>query len=81
MTNIRWGIIGTGSIATAFAHSIKYSDNSSLVAVHGRNEKKLGDFCKKCNRKKIAHFLSGYAVLATWFSCERKNLEKYLFNR
>ena len=47
MTNIRWGIIGTGSIATAFAHSIKYSDNSSLVAVHGRNEKKLGDFCKK----------------------------------
>ena len=47
MTNIRWGIVGTGSIATAFAHSIKYSNNSSLEAVYGRNESKLKDFCNK----------------------------------
>ena len=47
MTNIRWGIVGTGSIATAFAHSIKYSNNSSLEAVYGRNETKLKDFSDK----------------------------------
>ena len=53
MTNIRWGIVGTGSIATAFAHSIKYSNNSSLEAVYGRNESKLKDFCSKFEAESI----------------------------
>ena len=28
MSKVRWGIIGSGSIANAFAHSIKHSQNS-----------------------------------------------------
>jgi aryl-alcohol dehydrogenase-like predicted oxidoreductase/predicted dehydrogenase len=53
MTNIRWGIVGTGSIASAFAHSIRYSNNSSLEAVYGRNESKLKDFCNKFEAESI----------------------------
>ena len=47
MPKIKWGIIGTGSIANAFAHSIKYCDHSELVSVFGRNKDTTDEFSKK----------------------------------
>ena len=32
-SKVKWGIIAAGSIANAFAHSIKYSENSELKSV------------------------------------------------
>ena len=37
MKQINWGIIGSGSIASAFAHSIKSTSNSKLIGLFGRN--------------------------------------------
>ena len=31
MSKIRWGIVGTGSIAAAFAHYIQYCQHSELA--------------------------------------------------
>ena len=47
MSRVRWGIIGTGSIANAFAHSIKYCNHSELSAVFGRNKETLQTFSQK----------------------------------
>ena len=49
MSKIKWGIVGTGSIANAFAHSIKYCNDSNLISVYGRNEATLRQFSKKFN--------------------------------
>ncbi len=43
-SKVKWGIIAAGSIANAFAHSIKYSENSELKSVLGRNEEKVNAF-------------------------------------
>ncbi|MDC1443661.1 aldo/keto reductase [Gammaproteobacteria bacterium] len=51
MSKIRWGIIGTGSIATAFAHSIKYCQYSELIGVFGRSNEKLNSFSSKFDIK------------------------------
>ena len=51
MSKIRWGIIGTGSIATAFAHSIKYCQYSELIGVFGRGNEKLNSFSSKFDIK------------------------------
>ena len=49
MPKIRWGVIGTGSIANAFAHSIKHCNYSELISVYGRNKETLKVFSKKFN--------------------------------
>lgn len=46
---IRWGIIGPGAIANAFAKEINNTENGILSSVYGRNEKKVKDFCEKYN--------------------------------
>ncbi|MGY8773041.1 MAG: Gfo/Idh/MocA family protein, partial [Gammaproteobacteria bacterium] len=46
MQKIKWGVIGPGSIATGFAHSIKHCQNSELTSVFGRNEKKAKVFAE-----------------------------------
>ena len=51
MSKIRWGIVGTGSIASAFAHSIKYCQYSELIGVHGRSDDKLNSFSSKFDIK------------------------------
>jgi predicted dehydrogenase len=43
-SKVKWGIIAAGSIANAFAHSIKYSENSEIKSVLGRNEEKVNAF-------------------------------------
>ena len=47
MPKIKWGVIGTGSIANAFAHSIKHCNHSELISVYGRNKETLKLFSKK----------------------------------
>ena len=47
MSKVRWGIIGTGSIANAFAHSIKHCNHSELISVFGRNKETLQTFSQK----------------------------------
>jgi len=49
MRKINWGIIGPGSIANAFSHSIKATTNSQLVSVFGRNAEKTDSFASKFN--------------------------------
>ena len=49
MRKINWGIIGPGSIANAFSHSIKATTNSQLVSVFGRNADKTDSFASKFN--------------------------------
>ena len=61
MQKIKWGVIGPGSIATGFAHSIKYCQNSELTSVFGRNEKKAKRRKKleKYESKKLKEIRSG----------------------
>jgi aryl-alcohol dehydrogenase-like predicted oxidoreductase/predicted dehydrogenase len=47
MSKVKWGVIGTGSIANAFAHSIKHCSHSELIAVFGRNKETLQIFSQK----------------------------------
>jgi aryl-alcohol dehydrogenase-like predicted oxidoreductase/predicted dehydrogenase len=47
MSKVKWGVIGTGSIANAFAHSIKHCNHSDLIAVFGRNKETLQEFSIK----------------------------------
>jgi len=49
MPKIRWGVIGTGAIANAFAHSIMHCNYSELISVYGRNKETLKVFSKKFN--------------------------------
>ena len=37
-TPLRWGIIGTGKIAAAFARALEHTDSGNLVAVASRTE-------------------------------------------
>ncbi len=46
MTKLRWGIIGTGSIAHKFARGILRSELGDLVAVGSRSAEKARDFAK-----------------------------------
>ena len=41
MHKTKWGIIGSGNIAKAFAHSIKYCRIPNLISVFGRNSEAL----------------------------------------
>ena len=47
MNKTKWGIIGSGNIADAFAHSVKYCQDSDLVSVFGRNEEAVKQFSSK----------------------------------
>lgn len=44
MNKVRWGIIGTGGIATKFANAVKNADGAELVAVASRNIEKANEF-------------------------------------
>ena len=47
MQQINWGIIGPGSIASAFAYSIQGASNSKLISVYGRSKDKTKTFANK----------------------------------
>ncbi len=44
MKKVRWGLIGAGNIAHAFAHDILFTDNAELVAVASRDEDNAKQF-------------------------------------
>ena len=56
MPNIKWGIIGPGNIASAFAHSIEHCENSDLVSVYGRDQEKVNTFSSKFNISPYTNF-------------------------
>ena len=55
----RWGILGTGMIAKAFANALKEEDGSELVAVASKNEQRAKDFCESYN----SNFFGSYESL------------------
>ena len=55
----RWGILGTGMIAKAFANALKEAEGSELVAVASKNEQRAKDFCKSYN----SNFFGSYESL------------------
>ena len=55
----RWGILGTGMIAKAFANALKEAEGSELVAVASKNEQRAKDFCESYN----SNFFGSYESL------------------
>ena len=55
----RWGILGTGMIAKAFAIALEDADGSELVAVASKNEHRAQEFCKNYN----SNFFGDYESL------------------
>ena len=69
MKQINWGIIGSGSIASAFGHSIKSASNSKLISVFGRNIDAANAFAKKFNidaHYQLEDFLSSAEIDAVY---------------
>ena len=69
MKQINWGIIGSGSIASAFGHSIKSTSNSKLISVFGRNVDAVNAFAKKFNidaHYQLEDFLSSAEIDAVY---------------
>ena len=69
MQKIKWGIIGPGSIATGFAHSVEHCQNSELTGVFGRTKEKANDFAKLFNIQSFASlqdFLSSEDIDAVY---------------
>ena len=82
MSKIKWGIVGTGSIANAFAHSIKYCNNSNLISVYGRSEATLKRFSKKFNiqaHSDINSLLSSNDIDAVYIATPHNSHFKYAF--
>lgn len=49
---IKWGIIGPGTIANAFANEVCNTENGKLAAVYGRNREKADKFAGEYNLEK-----------------------------
>ena len=82
MSKIKWGIIGNGSIANAFAHSIKYCKDSNLISVYGRNEATLKQFSKKFNiqaHSDINSLLSSNDIDAVYIATPHNSHFDYVF--
>ena len=82
MSKIKWGIIGNGSIANAFANSIKYCDHSNLISVYGRNEDTLRQFSKKFNiqaHSDINSLLSSNDIDAVYIATPHNSHFDYVF--
>ena len=52
MSQIRWGIIGPGSIANNFADALKESYSGELIAIASLNDNRRNEFGDKYNIKK-----------------------------
>lgn len=58
---IRWGIIGTGRIARAFAEGLKYTNNGKLIGIASRNQDSANRFAQEW---KISSAFGSYQQLA-----------------
>ena len=71
MRQINWGIIGPGSIATAFSYSIKGTTNSKLISVFGRNPQKTDSFASKFHLEahhRLSDFISSKEIDAIYIA-------------
>ena len=71
MRQINWGIIGPGSIATAFSYSIKGATNSKLISVFGRNPQKTDSFASKFHLEahhRLSDFISSKEIDAIYIA-------------
>jgi predicted dehydrogenase len=59
---VRWGILGTGSIADAFAADLRLTDSGTVVAVGSRSQSAADRFA---DRFGIGHRHASYAALVT----------------
>ncbi|SEF15756.1 Gfo/Idh/MocA family protein [Jiangella alba] len=60
MTRTRWGIIGTGGIAAAFARDLQVVDDAEVVAVGSRSDESASDFA---GRLDVARSYGSYEKL------------------
>jgi predicted dehydrogenase len=60
MKKLKWGIIGTGSIAEAFADGLKQTDYGTALAAASRTARKAADFAKAHG---IERHFAGYDTL------------------
>jgi len=60
---LRFGIIGPGSVAHIHSRAIKLAEDSELVAVYGRDEKKTKDFADQ-------YSIKAYSDLETFLACD-----------
>lgn len=78
---IRWGIIGPGAIANAFAKEVNNTKNGVLSAVYGRNENKVSEFCKNYNVKNyytnIDEFLNSDDIDAIYIATPHSHHMEY----
>ena len=69
---IKWGIIGPGAIAHAFAKEVSNTKDGKLVAIYGRNEIKAKNFAKEYNLDKyycsIDEFLNDKDIDAVYIA-------------
>ena len=57
---VRWGIIGLGRIARAFAEGLKHTPNATLHCVASRNQKRASAFAEEWD---VPHFEDSYESL------------------
>ena len=82
MKKVNWGIIGPGSIARAFAHSIKNSANASLISVFGRNEDKSLSFANEFSitaENDFAKFIANPNLDAVYIATPHSDHFSYAF--
>ena len=82
MNKVNWGIIGPGSIARAFAHSIKNTTSASLISVFGRNEDKSLSFANEFNinsENDLAKFLANPSLDAVYIATPHSDHFSYAF--
>lgn len=69
---VKWGIIGPGAIANAFAKEVNNSQGGKVIAVFGRNEERAKNFSEKHNIEKyysdINKFLSDDNIDAVYIA-------------
>lgn len=69
---VKWGIIGPGAIANAFAKEVKNSQGGKVIAVFGRNEERAKNFSEKYNIEKyysdVNKFLSDDNIDAVYIA-------------
>jgi len=71
MHKIKWGIVGAGNIADAFAHSIGHCQDSELAGIFARNQEKLDKFSDKFNTKpylKLEDFFTSNEIDAVYIA-------------
>src|ERR1700677_1176549 len=60
MNKLRWGILGTGTIAHKFARGLQQSETGELVAIGSRTDEKAAEFA---SHYRVLHAHGSYSAL------------------